>query len=375
MTHHCIVIGRGLAGLSLARELQNSGLRVTVVAPEKSAGDASRSAQGIASVKGLLYGRGDLFRAKLEGHRFLGGWLGDVARESGMDVPFNLTGAWEPMDSEGSFRAVRERVYKLSWSGAFAAITKPFPNQMFKTSDGSAFGYAFRHPYDGWVDVPRLLFALETVILKNGGEMNPSYVKGIEKLGAKGWRVVLDGGALDCDELFIAAGWGANRVTEDLGFRFKSKQVPGGTLQWQGLRSGQGAYLFGKRSFVSDYFGTWKFGSIDTKAPPSTISEQSSLIAALKAECMQHLSLSVEALNSASLNWGIRLCAHDLLPIVGTIGFETGHLLFVSCAFHKSGLQLAPMAARKLVEMFRGQETPPHWRSFDPKRKGLIRPI
>ena len=375
MTQHCVVIGRGLAGLSLARELQMSGCSVSVVARDNSEGDASRSAQGVSSVKGLLYGRGDLFRAKLEGHRFLLDWTQAVVRESGLDVPFSLTGAWEPIDSEESYRAIRERVYKQSWSGAFGLTTQPFPRQLFKTSDGGFFTHAFRHPYDGWVDVPRLLSALETTILKNGGEIVRSKVEKCEMQRPKGWRVVLEGKVLFCDELFLAAGWGVNRVTEDLGFRFKTKEIPGGTLQWRGLKAAQGVYLFGKRSFVSSHQGAWKFGSVDTKAWPTTAADQLSLMAALKTECGRHMSIGAEALHSASLNWGTRVCSHDLLPIVGSISFETGHRLFVSCAFHKSGLQLAPLAAKRMVAALRGEEIPSYWRSFEPGRKGLIRPI
>src|SRR5689334_10589391 len=104
------VVGSGIAGHAICRELLKRNFHVTLVVPKHFPGSATRASQGISAIKGLFKARSNLFHYKMAGHRYLFQWAHDLEMELHCKLP-KVLGAFETFGSESEEKALRKRIY------------------------------------------------------------------------------------------------------------------------------------------------------------------------------------------------------------------------------------------------------------------------
>lgn len=365
-----VVIGRGIAGLSAARALCFAGFDVTLAGPPLESGVASYTSQGVSTIKGLLYARGQLFQAKLAGHRFLRSWLDIVQKESNEILFSNFAKVIEPFETEQDHQRLRSRIYKLQWSGAHR-VALVGPHQSLA---GVTYPMALCHPGDGFVEQKSLLTGLLKSSISFGVRVISDEVTGLSVEGAAPWSVALASGAcLNADEVVVAAGGGSLNLLESIGCKLKIRRSVGMTYSWcVSDQSEQQAYLFGKSSLVLNR-GVARLGSWEAKGKSMSNEEllaQENMIskdAADRFPSLTPINTSVPA-----LRWGLRVSGGDGFPLIGEMPIGSRRL-FLLTGFHKSGLQLAPMAAEMLaIKMRGGHSQNSFWDGFLPNRSGVL---
>src|SRR5262249_21675500 len=87
-----VVIGGGLAGCALARELAQRGMRAVLVERGELAAEASRAAAGMVAPQAETEHPGPLLRLGIESRRRYLDWVARVQREAGLDVEYGPDG-------------------------------------------------------------------------------------------------------------------------------------------------------------------------------------------------------------------------------------------------------------------------------------------
>src|SRR5262249_50483637 len=87
-----VVIGGGLVGCALARELARRGARTVLVERAELAGEASRAAAGMVAPQAETERPGPLLPLALASRRLYPDWVTSVEAESGLDVEYREDG-------------------------------------------------------------------------------------------------------------------------------------------------------------------------------------------------------------------------------------------------------------------------------------------
>ena len=81
-----LIVGAGVIGCALARELAGRGAAVTVIERAEPGGEASGAAAGLLAPQAEGIVRGPFFDLALESRRLYPAWTAELAEESRMDV-------------------------------------------------------------------------------------------------------------------------------------------------------------------------------------------------------------------------------------------------------------------------------------------------
>jgi glycine/D-amino acid oxidase-like deaminating enzyme len=377
------IIGRGIAGLSLARELlQNTTKSIALIGPEKALdGSGTIVAQGISTIRGLVLAKDDLFAAKLAGHRHLSSWLKSVSQESGLDIPFHGGGVGEVATTLESFREGMDRAYHRRFQGVFGPVAGHF--------SGSAHrAYGALHQGDFWFDPEDAMKALEAALRKAGPRFTAisKIVLSVCLPGSDRVQITTDDGeSLAASQVVFAAGAntptllegpfelrraGWRRVEGETFITPKMAAAPlplflpdtGGHHSAQPVSSFvRGAFSLSRRKNGSLIVGstTYKKGSNSKKNPVESMLYEASMVMGKSAS--EHLVWTPQ--------WGVRLRASDRAPVCGVISGSSNRL-WVFSGFYKNGLQLAPFLAQPLAQAIAMDDESPIFSYLRPSRFG-----
>ena len=115
-TPNILVVGNGIAGRCVAYRLLQKGCQVSLSFDENSKPDASYAAQGLSSVKGLLFPRSNLFGMKIKGHFALRRLLRDLNLFDDEKIRDRV---FEPFHNELEKKSIFSRIYKHQFHGAY----------------------------------------------------------------------------------------------------------------------------------------------------------------------------------------------------------------------------------------------------------------
>ena len=177
------IIGRGIAGLTLAARLVDRGVKPIIFGSSRGPANASRCAQGVLANKGLIFAESPLFRAKLRSLRHTQSWLEELERSTGRTIPRAFSGVIEPYWSPEDFQEIATRVYRRTFTGCYlthhlAALDRSSPLFQEKKPLG-----VLRYPLNGWFDVPATLDALEDKCRRSGATIRETRVSALEAKG------------------------------------------------------------------------------------------------------------------------------------------------------------------------------------------------
>ena len=386
------VVGRGIAGLSLARELLfQTKKSIVLIGPEKALpGSATIVAQGVSAVKGLVLGKEPLFVAKLAGHRFLKKWLAEVSRESGLGVSFDGAGVGEISTTMEDLQWNMTRAYHRRFQGIFGAVSGTFSGSESWPGSASSkrpFGadpyrghhQGVLHPEDFWFDPEEALCALENLLSKAPHQVTSVFrtaaALSLEDSGLV--QIRFDGEeVVNARHVVLAAGHQTpNLLAGILGSSQGSdfgplktagwSEVGGETLTFPALKSGPLA--FSAASFRGTSLGV---SSFVRRTHSLTRKKNGCLIAGSTAQKtlekpfakkpvspVESMAYEIEMMAGHQATdpaawqsrFGLRLRTKDRAPVCGRLsGFADR--IWVFSGFYKNGLQLAPLMAADLAQ-------------------------
>lgn len=201
------IIGAGIIGCAIARELASRGVRCAVFDDRPVAGGATQASAGMLAPFVEAHERGPLLDAGVRSLALYDDWIDAVRRESGLEVEYRRIGTLEiALDSE--------QAHKLSTAAADGSIGRRLITGPEAAQEHPALGEiagALFTPTHGYVAAPELAAALAASVGRRGAVFHARCVRAIQVDG-HGVRLRTDDGAVDAAGVVIAAGAWTNSI-------------------------------------------------------------------------------------------------------------------------------------------------------------------
>ncbi len=338
-TAELIVIGGGIAGLSVALAAADRGMRVIVLDLPRP-GAASRAAAGMLapSLEGLPPG---VLPAALAARDYYPGWLAMLEERGGLAVALNREGILELAASDQELETMLARATSAAEPLGAGTLARLEPG----LSPGAG---ALLHPTDGAVDNVALMSALAAVVRDARRiRLVPAEVASVELRGDGAAATTGAGERFAADAMVLATGAWAG-VLPGLPRPLPVQPVGGQLLMLAGapLRH----VVYGGGGYLVPRGGNTVIGA--TTEPPgfavrATAEGRESLLEVVRR--------AAPAMGSCAVvdHWaGLRPSTPDGLPILGADP-EQG-VLHYACGFARNGILLAPWAAELIVAALAG---------------------
>jgi glycine oxidase len=338
-----IVIGGGIIGCAVARELARRGASVRLFEARTVGAGATQASAGILAPFIEGHDRGLLFDLGLRSLHMYDGFVRDVCEESGLSVEYRRCGTLEVATDLAAATRLRAMAgEKLRWLDPAAARGQ-------EGALASAIEGALLAPEHGYVAVPMLMDALAWSALRHGVQIEAAHrVTSI--------RVDSDHVSIDTDDstsweagtVVIAAGSWAGHLDVQDGAAAAVRPVRGQLLrlQWRGapLRH----IVWGPDCYVVP----WQDGTVLVGATVEDVGFDERTTAAgvrdlLDAVC----ELLPEAWRATFLEArvGLRPATPTGLPFIGAS--ERSPRLVYATGHYRNGVLLAPLTAQLIGEL------------------------
>jgi glycine oxidase len=238
MTDVCI-IGSGIIGLSIARELAGRGLSVQVLARDAARDTASWAAAGIFPPAPEHSDGGPNERLTAWSHRLHAAWAEELRRETGIDNELRACGGLHLARDERAMERLRDAARGWLAKGArcelFTAGDLPGlePALASAARSGHAVG-GMLLPEEMSFRPPHHLEALAASCRQRGVRITPASVRRIDVRGGRIEGVVttaVDGGGVEevvrADRYCLAAGAWSAALAESLGLHIETRPIRG----------------------------------------------------------------------------------------------------------------------------------------------------
>ena len=336
MGSETIIIGGGVIGLSIARELHKRGERsITVVDKGRIGAEASWAAAGMLAPNAECRADDELFRLCMASNALYPAFAAELLEETGVDIELDRTGTLVLAFNEQEAEALEEKyqwqrtagivVEKLSADG----ILKLEPNISPNVHGG------YRYPNDWQVENRKLVAALRKYCEINGIELieNTKF----EKLPTD-QRVIVTAGAWTNDLLpnpavkpirgqMISLAGSDSRILNHVVYSPRGYVVP----------RADGRILVG--ATVEDV-------GFAKEVTPEAITELKSAAAKISPLLA---SLDIEE------SWaGLRPFVEGEMPVIGAVSNN----VFVATGHYRNGILLAPITAKLIADEVEASQPP-----------------
>lgn len=339
MASDVIVMGAGLVGLSLARELQRQQFQVRVLEARKAGGGASWAAAGMLA--GYQTQHPGLRPLAIAAARLYPSWTAELERETYLPSGYRRGGTLFVASPEHAAPAVRLDGWEPVVPGALDGLEPEL----------RAEGEIWRVPEDHSVDNRQLMTALIASVRGRGIPLEEhTPVVAVEANGA-GWTVRTEVRNYTADMVVNTAGaWAASFSTP--------VAMPVRPRKGQMLSLRSAARLRHVIAAPGVYLVPRNDGRILVGATVEDVGFAPGVEAAAIAELRQRAERVMPALHEATVDqsWaGYRPCAADDLPILGPTRCQ-GY--WIATAHYRDGILLAPLTAKIIARaMATGQMT------------------
>lgn len=360
-----LIVGGGIIGLAIAREAARSGLSVRLFEPGEPGGEASGAAAGMIGAQLEADHRESLTELGLASRKLYDEFIAAVREESGVEVNHRVEGTLVVARSADEEQTLQRRFMFQKESGLKveqldrAAVLRHEPG--ISGSDGGGLLL----PDDTSLEPRLLMQGLRTAAEKAGVDIRCGAP--VNKLLTKNRRVV---GAEVAGEV-----WVAGNVVVAAGAWSGAIEGEAITPPPTGPVKGQIVCLRAKPSTLRHVIWTTGLYLVprgDGRIVIGSTSERVGFDRNVTAGAMSSLiDRSVEllpALSAAGFHsaWaGLRPALPDGLPAIGP-GAIAG--LQYACGHFRHGILLAPITARIIVRLLRGEKPEFDLTPFDPRR-------
>lgn len=355
-----LVLGAGIAGLSVARELGRRGWRPLVVERDLAASHASSAAAGILAARGVVRSAvpGRMFYTR--SLRVYPEWVENLSRESGMPVHPGEGDDWCVFCHGGRADRFRARL-ELESDPSLWEEAASVPAQLGSLLRRRPWRI-FRFPGERWIRPRELLSALLESVRRSGTRvLERSGEAKLERDGA-GWSVSCEHGVFRSPVVVVATGPWAGSVLNPLGWTADLVPVRGQLVRVPALH-GLNAMVHLEDTFYAVPRGEWSV--VGATVEHGVFEERTT------AEGLADLQSRVRQIfpgfdiSAAVESWaGIRPRTRDRVPHVGRL--EKG--LYLASGHYRSGISMAPRTGAVIADLLEGAPVEPDALDLDPLR-------
>jgi glycine oxidase len=372
-----LVLGAGVMGLSVAFEEMQRGKRVAILDPKPFGADPSRAswaAAGILVMRAGVLGGSAFRNFHLRSVPLYPDWLARVEAASGIKVPYDRAGDYQifvgdPSRDTSTRLILEEREDQLRRERAsrFTRLTA-WPD-LLKPHGAPGPVHLYHFPDEAYVNNRVLLDALATALDRSGATLLPQ---------SSATRITREGGVnvvtisssseiktVRAAKILIAAGTWCNDPLKLLGLTMPLYPVKGQLAllpNFHGTRTmlhgGERFYLIPRGDKLVAGATTeprvWEDG-FDEKGETHLGVELHRFFPYVKVEWSDTWS-------------GLRPRSADRLPLFGWV--DEASQIAIATGLYKSGISLAPLAARALSALLSGEKPIVDLRPFAPWRTG-----
>jgi len=343
-----IVVGAGIVGCAIARELAVRGVACTVIDDRPVGGGATRASAGMLAPYVEAHERGPLLELAVRSLDLYDDWIAAVRLESAIDVEYRRIGTLEvALDSAHAAGLKRRRSprprprqvgVEMQWLEP-AAVKSAHPAL-------GAIASALFTPTHGYVAAPQLATALAVAAERKGTILRRARVQRIVHHGST-VRVSTTGGDCEATTVVIAAGAWGNRIE---GVRIPPLRPVRGQLlhlEWRGPHP-PSTIIWGPDCYIVPRLdGTLLVGATVEEAGFDERTTAGGVRDLLNATC--ELLPGARSATFLEARAGLRPATPDQLPVLGpdpdapAIVHASGH--------YRNGVLLAPLTATLMADL------------------------
>ncbi len=347
-----MIVGGGVIGLTLARELHKKGIKDIAILESGEIGkESSFAAAGMLAPQAEADSADPFFDFCIESKDLFPTLSNELLDETGIDIELDKSGTLYPAFTQKDIEEIRSRfgwqkAYELEVEHLSAHDTHKLEPFISSESLESLF-----FPNDWQVENRKLLIALKKYAEINGiGLIENVAVSKLVKTGSKIERVVASSEKhFSADKIVITAGaWSSLIEFENSSPSFpKVKPIRGQMISFQTAKRLFTRVIYSPRGYIVPR----KDGKIlagatveDVKFDSKTTDEGIRTLIDSTSEISPALSrLPIDK------SWaGLRPFTSDGLPIIGAL--SNADNLFIATAHYRNGILLAPMTAKILAD-------------------------
>ncbi len=335
-----VVVGAGIIGCAIARELAVRGAACSVFDDRPVAGGATQASAGMLAPYVEAHERGPLLDLAVRSLDLYDDWIAAVRRESDIDVEYRRIGTLEVALEERHGADLRRQVS----AGIPVEWLEPAAARAAHPELGSIAGALLTRTH-GYVAAPQLCVSLARAAERQGATFRRAAVQRIARDGSS-LRVMTTAGELGADTVVIAAGaWGSAIA----GVRMPPlRPVRGQLLQlaWRGQPPS--TILWGPRCYIVPRTdGTLLVGATVEEVGFDERTTAGGVRELLDAAC--ELLPGATAATFLEARAGLRPATPDELPVLGS---DPGTPNIVHASGHyRNGVLLAPITAKLVGDL------------------------
>jgi glycine oxidase len=343
-----VVIGAGIIGCAVARELARRGATVRMFESRTIGAGATQASAGILAPYIEAHERGLLFDLGLRSLDMYDAFIAEVSSESGLEIEYRRCGTLEvatDAPSAARLRAAAAADSALEWLDPAAAHGREAA--LATSIDGAVLA-----PAHGYVAVPQLMDALSWAALRHGVQIEAAHrVTGISVERSGVAINTEDGTSWSADAVVIAAGSWAGQLHLDDPAAAEVRPVRGQLLRlhWRGAPLGH--IIWGPDCYVVP----WRNNTVLVGATVEDVGFDERTTAAgvrdlLDAVC----ELLPEAWRATFIEArvGLRPATPSGLPLLGPA--ELSDRVLYATGHYRNGVLLAPLTAHVIADFIVG---------------------
>lgn len=368
MNRDVLIIGGGVIGLSIGRELHKQGVgRITIVERGEIGKEASYAAAGMLGPQAEANAGGPFFDLCVQSRDLYPAFAAELLEETGVDIELDRNGTLYLAFTDDD---ASEMLKRYEWqtrtglevehlSADEARRAEPFVSTTVRT------GLFF--PNDWQVENRKLLIALQKYAELNGIEIRESIE--INSLISEAGKIT--GAASETESFFagktiLATGaWTSFIKLDDLGMPINVKPIRGQMISFQSAERQFQRVIYSPRGYIVP--------RVDGRILAGSTSEDVGFDKSVTGAAVQHLREMALEIAPCLVNleivdkWaGLRPMASDCLPVLGEIlGYRD---LFVATAHYRNGILLAPLTGKLMASRIAENKESEHLRAFSPER-------
>jgi glycine oxidase ThiO len=338
VTQSVVIVGAGIIGCSIARELSVRGVACTVLDDRGIAGGATQASAGMLAPYVEAHDAGPMLDLGVRSLRMYPEWIAGVRRDAGIDVEYAAIGTLEVATAADAVSASKAAAAAHGrWLDA-ADVAGRHPE--LRACEGGRLTQEH-----GYVVPPQLANALALAAERRGAGFRAARVERVRRRGT-GFALETTSGAIDADAVIVAAGAWANGIE---GIRTPPvRPVRGQIVQlaWPGqtLQS----ILWGPRCYVVPRLDrSILVGATVEDAGYDERTTAEGIRGLLDAAC--DLLPAARAASFLDARAGLRPATPDDLPVLGDDPAEPG--IIHAAGHYRNGILLAPITAKLIADL------------------------
>ena len=357
-----VIIGAGIIGCSIARELAKRGARVRMFEARTIGAGATQASAGILAPYIEGHDRGVLFDLGVRSLAMYDTFVADVSEASGLAVEYRRCGTLEVAADGASAARLRQSAEEdrsLRWLDASSA--RGHEAALAASIEGAVFA-----PAHGYVAVPPLMDALAWASLRDGVQIEAAHrVTGIRVQQRSVSISTEDGTSWSADAVVIAAGSWSGQLNVPDRAASEVRPVRGQLLRlhWRGaplshIVWGPDCYVVPWQDSTVLIGATVEDVGFDERTTAAGVRDLLDAVCELLPEAWRATFIEARV--------GLRPATPDGLPFLGLsdrsdrIVYATGH--------YRNGVLLAPLTARVVADLILDGKADPALTALRPAR-------